>query len=138
MREGAEDIAKASAASFSLIFAGWLSVGIRPISPIFAQVFGGDTVPLTPNHESIFEFAVRQGGAFAILLIVLFYYRRDYRDLVAFRTERDQILVDLVKESTKANTEMANALRENNVVVHQAKNVMATYLPTQTRRIGDQ
>jgi hypothetical protein len=30
-----------------------------------------------------------------------------------------------VKESTAANVEMASAIRENNVIVHQAKNLMA-------------
>ena len=131
------DMVRAVAAGAGLTFAGWLSVGIRPLGPVFAQALG---TALPPSSESILEFAARQGGALVVLVIVLFYYRRDYRDLTAYRQARDEMLVMLVQESTKANTEMSNALRENNVVVHQAKNVLNDVLRdyvTPQRRVTD-
>lgn len=130
-KDALEDAVSASATAATLVFAGWLSVGIQPIVPMIQYLWllaqGVQTAPVPT--ESILEFAMRQGGAFAILLIVLWFYRRDYRDLVAFRTERDKLLVELVENSTKSNAEMAAALRENNIVVHRAKNVMQEYLP---------
>lgn len=122
-------------ATSGLVMAGWLSVGILPVTPVLAQMIGATTA--APSSESLFEFAVRQGGAFVILFVVLFYYRRDYRDLTDYKTLRDQVLVELVKENVKASADMANALRENNVVVHQAKNVLKDYVAPPSRRMGD-
>jgi len=119
------DFVGASVASVALMFAGWLSVGIRPVTPILAQIVG---IPVSPSAESIVDFALRQGGAFAILVIVLYFYRKDYRDLNDYRKGRDELLVGLVRDQTKAQTEMAAALRENNIIVHQAKNVLREHL----------
>ena len=126
-----EDATVASVAASGLVFAGWLSVGIEPVGPMFAQLIGSSV----PSGETFFEFAIRQGGAFAVLLIVLFYYRRDYRDLTAFRSERDAQLVAMVKEATQSNAAMADALRENTTVVQRANYLIAEHLPT--RRLDD-
>ena len=136
MKRVAEDAVVASAASAGLIFAGWLSLGVYPVVPVLAQAIGVST--MTPASESLMEFALRQGGAFAVLIIVLFYYRRDYRDLTAYKDNRDNQMVEMVREQTKANSEMAAALRENNIIVHQAKNVLRDYVPLPTRRMEDQ
>jgi hypothetical protein len=121
MRAWLSDAAAASMATAGVTVAGWLSVGIAPVYPMLAQVVTG-----TPQgSESMVEFAIRQGGAIVVLMIVLFYYRRDYRELVSYKAERDRLMIELVKESTAANVEMASAIRENNVIVHQAKNLMA-------------
>jgi hypothetical protein len=117
------DALQASIAACALTFAGWLSLGIAPVTPILMQIVGVQQAAYPPS-ETILEFAVRQGGAFAILLIVLFYYRRDYRDLVNYKNGRDQALMELIRENTKASTDMANAMRENNIIVHAAKNIM--------------
>lgn len=127
------DLVRSVAAAGSLVVAGWLSVGIRPVTPVIAQALG---LPTNPPTETLFEFAIRQGGAFAILALVLFFYRRDWRDLTDYKGSRDTVLTGLVAEHTKAMTEMAAALRENNVVIHQAKNVLAAQVGP-ARRLGD-
>lgn len=103
-----------TAASSGLICAAWLSVGIRPVGPVFALMFaqmtGGATVP---GSEGIMEFAIRQGGAFAILALVLFYYRRDYRALTAFQQEQINRLLEAMSTTAKVNAEVTAALREN-------------------------
>jgi hypothetical protein len=130
MRGWMADAVTASVSTIGVTMAGWLSVGVAPVYPVLAQMVTG-----TPQSaESMLEFAIRQGGAIAVLMLVLFYYRRDYRELVSYKTERDRLLFELVKESTKANVEMAAAIRENNVIVHQAKNLLAQQ---SGRREGD-
>jgi uncharacterized membrane protein YvbJ len=79
--------------------------------------------------QGILQWAIEKGGAFAVILIILFFYRRDYVQLTDFWKKQTETLVTLVEENTKAQTETSAALRENTVVVHHAKNVMATYLP---------
>lgn len=128
------DVLRAGTSASALLLAGWLSVGMRPLTPILAQIITAQPGP--PGSESIPEFALRQGGAFAILALVLFYYRRDWRDLTDYKGQRETILMDLIKENSKSSADMAAALRENNIVVHQAKNILASYVgPAQ--RAGD-
>ena len=106
----AEDIAVVCLTAFLFVLAGALSAG----PTLYAQ---GVPTALFPATDSLTEFALRQGGALAILLVVLFYYRRDYRDLVDYRSERDKILVTIIQDSSRAKTEMADAMRENNRIV---------------------
>lgn len=127
------DLGFAFVTGFGFILAGWIAVGVKPVVPVFAQAFGNE--PRSLSSESLMEFAIRQGGAFAVLVLVLYFYRRDYRDLNDYRKDRDAILVQIVTDSTKAQTEMAAALAQNNIVVHQTKNVIRDLLPH--RRIDD-
>lgn len=118
------DLFRAVLASGCLVFAGWISVGFRPTTPLLAQMIGA--TPAMPSVESFPEFAIRQGGAFAILALVLFFYRRDWRELTDYKSQRETTLITTIKEHTIAMSEMAAALRENNIVVHQTKNVLAS------------
>lgn len=79
-------------------------------------------------QETMVEWAIKQGGALVVLVIVLYFYRRDYHVVTDFWKDQNRQLTELVISSTKAQTDTANALRENNIIVHQAKNVMAKYL----------
>jgi hypothetical protein len=97
---------------------------------------GGPTMTPVPGGEQLLEMAIRQGGLLLVLIVVLFFYRRDYVKLTDFwQKQSDQwatqtkIIVDLVAGTTKALTDDAAATREMSVVMHQAKNVMAAYLP---------
>lgn len=132
------DALRAIVSAGALVMAGWLSVGIRPVTPMLQRLVDpiiAQQMPLPPQ-ETIPDFFARESGAFALLGLVLFYYRRDWRDLSDYKGQRETVLMELIRENTKAATEMSAALRENNVVVHQAKNVLATYVgPAQ--RAGD-
>lgn len=114
--------------------AGWVSATPRIITNrviAVAQVAGaqlrqGESVGVgAMPQEPMMEWALRQGGALAVLLVVLFFYRRDYRDLAQFWRDQHKVMADLVATNTKANTEMMTALRENTIVVHATKNVLA-------------
>lgn len=92
-----------------------------------SQVGGPGVVPT----DTLLEWAIKQGGALAVLLVVLFFYRRDYRGVTDFWRDQNKITADLLIASTKAQTEMANAIMQNNQVISQAKHVMQYYLPQQ-------
>jgi hypothetical protein len=104
-----------------------LLAGPRATEIVLAQVVTAGGVP----EQTMAQWAIEKGGAFAVILIILFFYRRDYVQLTDFWRAQSEIMKDLVEENTKAQTETASALRENTVVVHQAKNVMQKYLPEQ-------
>lgn len=129
------DLTKATSAASGMLFAGWVSLGIKPVTPVFAQIVGSPSSVPSVGSESILEFAVRQGGAFAILALVLFYYRRDYRDLTADRTTDKAILVNLISEQTKVMSEMTSAMRETNVVVRETKEFMAQHQIVERRKL---
>jgi hypothetical protein len=76
---------------------------------------------------SFLERAFDKGGGYAIAVILLFFYRRDYSALVAPLTQ-------LVINATAAQTETAAAMRENTAVVHGLKSVLQHYLPQQALR----
>jgi hypothetical protein len=81
---------------------------------------------MNPNDQlTIMQWAVREGGAFAVILVILFFYRRDWKTAVEFWRDQHATTTQLVQDNTRAQTETAAALRENTVVVHQAKNVLA-------------
>lgn len=81
---------------------------------------------MNPNDQiSLIQWGLREGGAFAVILVILFFYRRDWKTAVEFWRDQHAITTKLVQDNTVAQTETAAALRENTVVVHQAKNVLA-------------
>lgn len=85
---------------------------------------GAASLPDLGGAEQWWEFVARQGAAFLVLGAVLYFYRRDYRSLVAHwqleNTERSQLL----EAAVKAMTEMAAAQREHTRVLHTTKDVM--------------
>lgn len=104
-----------------------------PLALIVNPEPGGAPVAGT---EPILEYAIRQGGTLLVLIVVLFFYRRDYRALTDYWRDQNKLMLALVEGNTKAQTDTAAALREQSVVVHQAKNVMRQYLPR--RRDGEE
>lgn len=85
------------------------------------------------EQVSLLQWGIREGGAFVVILVILFFYRRDWKTAVEFWRDQHAITTELVKESTKAQTETSAALRENTLVVHQTKAVIQNYLPTGRR-----
>jgi hypothetical protein len=90
---------------------------------------------MDPTQAKLLEWAFDKGGAYVVILVLLFFYRRDWQAVLASTKDELAILTGLVVEATKAQSATADALRENNVIVHQAKRVMETYLPL--RRDGE-
>lgn len=120
----------------AVVFLGVVNLAIMPrLGDQMTAVLNGQQL-LTQTGETstmdearLFQVAVQQGGLLLVLVIVLFFYRRDYLYLTSFWKDQNTIVTNLVAENTKATTEMATAMRENTVVVQQAKTVMATHLP---------
>ncbi len=89
-----------------------------------------------PFTTSIAEKFAREGGFFALVLVLLYFYRRDtkwatefWRDAAARNLEYARENALIIKENTKSNVDVSNAVRENTVVMHAAKNVMIDHLP---------
>lgn len=123
---------RAAVATTAIGIAGYVGAGGGPFA-LQGPSLGG-TVPTAT--EPILEYAIRQGGALAVLVIVLFFYRRDYRYLSEFWRDQSKLLLELVAANTKAQADTASALAQNTVVVHQAKNVMQNYLPQRRAHDG--
>jgi hypothetical protein len=60
---------------------------------------------------------LEKGGGWAVLLVVLWVYRRDYKRLSEGETERVNQLIDLHEKSAKATQEVAVALTRNTEVL---------------------
>lgn len=84
---------------------------------------------------ALLQWGLTQGGALAVLIIVLFFYRRDWKTAVEFW--RDQLVArdTLVKEATRAQVDTAAALREATIVIHGLKRVLQQEFPG--RRVDD-
>ncbi len=89
-----------------------------------------------PVSTGLLEKIAREGGFFALVLVLLYFYRRDtkwatefWREQAAQNLEYARENASIIKENTKSNVDVSNAVRENTVVMHAAKNVMATHLP---------
>ena len=85
--------------------------------------------PVTLSQSTIIERVFREGGFFAIVLILLYFYRRDTKWATEFWKDEAGKRDDMIRENTAAQTSVAAALSANTVVVHQAKRVMEEMLP---------
>ena len=92
-----------------------------------------DPAVTQPAIERIF----REGGFFAIVLILLYFYRRDTKWATEFWKDEAGKRDALIRENTAAQTSVAAALAQNTVVVHQAKRVMEELLPMRRTDNGE-
>lgn len=72
----------------------------------------------------MWQWAFQQGGAFTVILVILFFYRRDWKAVAEYQKEQNTMMVDLVKAATAAQVQCADAIRENTVVSHSLKHVV--------------
>lgn len=110
------DLARSLMGTVGLLFAGWVSIGDWDAHTFFAQAIPVvDAIP--PSWQSAFEFVLRQGGAIAVvLLVVLWVVRRDYRSQVDDLKEQKVLLVGLIKESVSSNQELKASVDKSNDV----------------------
>lgn len=85
---------------------------------IFAQV--------TPTGAelTLLQWGLDKGGAYVVILVVLFFYRRDWAKVSDYKDQQLAMLMALVQENTRAQALVGDALRENNVIVHGAKRLL--------------
>lgn len=89
--------------------------------------------PSLSLQSSVLERVLREGGFFGLVLMLLFFYRRDTKWATEFWKEEASARAVLIRENTKAQADVAAALAQNNVIVHQAKRVLETF-PVPHRR----
>lgn len=65
--------------------------------------------PVMTTETDLFRYAVTQGGLLAIVLVLLWFYRRDFLSMKARDDETIATLVSLVKENTAETVKSAAA-----------------------------
>jgi len=98
-RDGFElfsDLSRASAAGACVVYLASLSVQLR------AAV--GDDL-------GIVESALKQGGLFALMVLVFFFYRRDWKTLTESQQATNETLIKLVNTNVAVMTEVRDELR---------------------------
>ena len=74
------------------------------------------TVPsVIGDHEfAVAKWIVDQGGVFAILLVILFFYRRDFTDVRTNLTRLVEQNIVAMQESKASNERLSRALEASN------------------------
>ena len=116
--------------SFGGTFKSSAFVGALTGSWVLAQTVATDTSPFI-------EKIAREGGFFALVLILLYFYRRDTKWATEFWKEQAARNADMIEANAKQNENVANAIRESTVVMHQAKSIMARQLRAANHREED-
>jgi len=100
-----------------------------------AQTIVGQTALQTGGDGGVGDLVnlgLREGPAAVVVLVILFFYRRDYKQVVDFWQEQTKTTVALVKESTQQHAEASAALKENSVVMHGLKRAIEGRFDIQT------
>lgn len=133
------DLARAAVAAAAMllaqpVMATVMTTGQEPVAQVTRtaeqaapEPNGGNSVD--PSQVGIIQWAQKEGPAYVVILVILFFYRRDWKTAVDFWQSQHAVTTKLVVDCTQSQTETSAALRENTVVVHQAKAVMQRYLP---------
>lgn len=109
-------------------------------SAMLAAVTGAWFVAQTtadPVAAPILEKMAREGGFFALVLVVLYFYRRDTKWATEFWRDQATRNTDMIEENAKQAESVAAAIRESTVVMHAAKNIMARQLRNSPHREED-
>lgn len=83
-------------------------------APLFAQAQTG-IVPIITN-DPVSEYLTK-GGSYALIALILFFYRRDYSKALESKTDAMEIATRMVEASTKAQTESAIALNASTLTI---------------------
>lgn len=67
------------------------------------------TAPAPASDAELVRYAITQGGLLAVVLVLLWSYRRDTLSVLKEQENRLQILTDLVSSATEALTKSADA-----------------------------
>lgn len=101
---------------------GWRTLAAVLVALACASL-GAETAPTSISLDPIAEFLTK-GGPYASVMVILFFYRRDYKTVVDFWKDQSKAMSDLTKQSTSAQVETAAAMRELTNVIHSLKRVI--------------
>lgn len=69
----------------------------------------------SPSEPELLERIIRDGGLTAVVLVLLYFYRRDWTRL----TDQTKPLVDIAQDATQAQVKTAAALEANTLVMRE-------------------
>lgn len=62
------------------------------------------------DQPDLLKYAITQGGLLAVVLVLLWSYRKDFQSTLKDRGDRLQLMIDLVARSAEAQTKTADSL----------------------------
>lgn len=65
--------------------------------------------PIASEPDVLVKYAITQGGLLAVVLVLLFFYRRDFLREIEEQRERLSVMAGMVESSTQALTRSADA-----------------------------
>lgn len=78
-------------------------------------------LPMNAGQQEMMRWAVQVGGPlFLALLIILWFYRKDFKDSAARAAQRDAALLEVVRASTAAMTAQTESSRHLTQAVEEA------------------
>jgi hypothetical protein len=90
---------------------------ISPMKPLamFATMIAAMIEPTVDPAltENFVKYAMTQGGLFMLVIVLGWSYRRDFIRMADQRSERIQVLTDIVAAATAAQTKTADALAQS-------------------------
>lgn len=75
--------------------------------------FAAVELPLSENVDVV-KYGVTQGGLLAVVLVLLYFYRRDFMDRLDEKNDRLKVMTDLAAESATSLTRLTEALERMN------------------------
>lgn len=123
------DAMRATGAAALIVLAMSQSVLLQHAGPVVAMQAQTQMLPsmVEGSVEAHAVTWIREAGCWGIIALVLFFYRRDYANGVDYWRAQNLVMVDLVKESTKAQTTMNAIMAENTVVTHGLKDLIRQF-----------
>jgi hypothetical protein len=109
-----------------LIIALLLIVTFDAICPMAAGPEPSQLIEPMTVEGMVFQ-VLKTGGLPAVLLVVLFFYRRDYKTLCDYWQSQNVMATTLVGDNTKAITGMSDAIRHNTEVINATKDVLQAF-----------
>lgn len=116
LNDGARAVFATSLISLTIMWSQADGQVVLP-TPTSAQVLSMDQI-------DDLRWMVQQLGAFFIILVILFFYRRDWQTAVEFWKDQHALTMSLVEKATVAQIEASAVVRENTVVTHALKRVI--------------
>lgn len=72
----------------------------------------------------LIQWGIREGGTILVVLVLLYFYRKDWMTSSEYWKSQNAITTDLVTNSVRATSDLAAAIRENTTVTHGLKRIV--------------
>lgn len=96
------------------------------MSVLFMAAIESAGVPADPD---LTRYAITQGGLLAVVMVLLYFYRKDFRAQIADQDERLEVMTGLVIANTTAMTKAASASEANEKAAHRLSRALEIMEP---------